>query len=226
MSRFSEQSKQWKQQVAAIAESGYYADVGRAVAYAEEHVFPVWRTVNQADSIREVVGKRGLTGAQVLIVHLFARGVLGLGPAAEDAPRLVVWRPSRAVGATGEPVCPRVIGTADIARLIGRSRYAVERALRRFKGLEGARPKCRTWSVISMPTGVALDGALSTATLQPFMYAVHEYADARHYAGACKQRSARFTGRQDGWCRGALFAAGKPVQPARKHRKQAAAVGF
>lgn len=86
----------------------------------------------------------------------------------------------------------------------GRSESAVRRALRRFKEVANAREGAAICNVLSMPTGVALDGLLSLATRHPFMYGVHEYAEAREYAQECRRFDRKFTNRQTRWCETAM----------------------
>ncbi|HEY2511733.1 MAG TPA: hypothetical protein VGI39_12785, partial [Polyangiaceae bacterium] len=124
--------------------------------------------------------------------------------------------PTRAVGDSGHPICHRVIATAEIARVIHRSHSAVREALARFKGLRCPQTCAHAWSVLSLPTGVALDGRLSVHTCFPYMYAAHEYAAAREYALEGRASNRRFTKRQGRWCRGALMVCGLPLPPRRK----------
>src|SRR5260221_147437 len=149
MRAYDRQWQRWRAQVAGLARSGVYAVPRRAELFFLAHVLPAWRSVGG-----EPVAP--LSTTQLLVVHLFGRGVLGVDAAC--APRLVLFPPSHEVGRNGLPVARRAIPIADIARLVGRSRSAVEEALARFrgKGHDGARLKavCR---VISLPTGVVLD---------------------------------------------------------------------
>jgi hypothetical protein len=222
MSTIREFAKCWGEQVEAIVASRYYADVGRAREFLARHVLPAWRAMEEAATDEEVKRKYRMTETQVLMVHLFAHGVLGVCVVDEAAPRLATWRPSRSKGTGGAPLVQRVISTREIARMVGRSPSAVGRALRRFKGLEGPKAKKGVWNVISMPAGVALDGMLSMHTRHPYMYAGHEYAEARSYARACRQHHGRFARRQTGWCVDAMKNAGMPLKDAPKAKPRKA----
>jgi hypothetical protein len=189
--------------VEGLAESAFYADEAVAVRFAVKHVYPAWRAA-KAGASAEILGSGGSGGAGLLVLHLFARAVLGVGGPSDPAPRLVTWRPSGTRGTGGAPVRYRVIATADIARIVHRSESGVRRALQRFKDHADGHGGAALCNVLSMPTGVAVDGMLSSATRHPYMYGVHEYAEARAYAQTCKQRSRRFTTRQTRWCDGAM----------------------
>ena len=202
MSAFRRQEEKWEEQVGALVASRFYADEVEATRFAAKHVLPAWRAAMEVEKkcAEELLGKRGMKGTAVLIVHLFARAVLGVGGSNDPAPRIVTWRPSGQRGAGGAPVTYRVIATRDIARIVRRSPSAVRRTLRAFKEIANTPDGAAICNVLSLPTGVALDGLLSPATRHPFMYGVHEYAEARAYAQECKRRSRKFTSRQTRWC--------------------------
>jgi hypothetical protein len=142
----------------------------------------------------------------MLVLHLFGRGVLGVD--AVFAPRLVVWPPSRDVWRSGLLVTPRAIPTSDIRTMIGRSRSAVDTALTHFKGRgdRGARFR-NLCNVLSLPTGVAIDGWLSPYATAPFMYTASEYRDACAYVRSRESECGEFVVRQSGWCEHALAGA-------------------
>ena len=199
MSSYDRRQRQWQTQVARLARRGFYADAQRAGDYFHATLLPTWRAVNLGWPFPY------LTATDMLILHLFARGVLRVG--SDRYPDLVVWPPSRDVGHNGLPIVRRAIPVGDIAHLIGRSRSTVETALAGFKGMgqkgRWLRPFC---NVISLPTGVALDGWLSPCAVVPFMYTATEYADGMRYASRMGSFCGVFVQRQRDWCDGALEA--------------------
>ena len=197
MNSYEKRQKQWQVQVARLAHRGFYSDAQRAAEFFQAYLFRTWRAV--------IVGWPFpyLTATDTLIIHLFARGVLGVGT--DRFPDFVLWPPSRDVGYNGLPVVRRAIPVGDIARLIGRSRSAVETGLAGFKGMGEKGRLLRPFvNVISLPTGVAVDGWLSPRAVVPFMYTATEYADAMRYATRAGGSCAVFVQRQRGWCEGAL----------------------
>jgi hypothetical protein len=107
-----------------------------------------------------------------------------------------------------------VIPTSDIARLIGRSQSVVETALLHLKG-RGVRGGVfrNLCNVLSLATGVAVDGWLSPRATAPFMYTAGEYAEACAYARTRGVECGGFVVRQGDWCELALAGDREPCEP-------------
>jgi hypothetical protein len=214
MTLFSSARIAWRKQVNEIAASGYYASERAARAFLVGQVLPAWATLLNERDAGQLQRRLRITTTQALVLHLFGRGVLGVDVQGREAPRFSAWPPSREYDTCGSVVCYRVVPKGDIAQIIGRSRFSVDDALRRFKGRsrdDVTLPQRGLCNVISTEAGVALDGVFSAQTSFPFMYAVCEYASAKTYAYACRVGHGQFVERQTAWCERALNAQGMPL---------------
>ena len=194
MTSYDMRQKQWQMQVVRLARRGLYAKVRQAKGFFEAFLLPTWSDVALACSVALPV----LGATELLVVHLFVQGVLGVG--SEELPEFIVWPPWQ-VGRNGLQVAWRGIPVGDIGRLIRRPRSSVETALAGFKGMgergRQLRPFC---NVMSLPTGVVLDGWLSPRAVTPFMYTLDEYTAALQFAIGRSASFGEFVRRLNGWC--------------------------
>lgn len=211
MRTYSQAMASYRAHVSEIIGKGYYAKPWLAEQYFLQHIHPAWCGALDAYEDEDVRKLYGITPTTVMLLHVFGRGVVNVGPVRTQAPRFTVYPPSHEQNAKGEPVCYRAIPKADLAKLVGRSVSAVEEGLDRLRG-KGARGDTLQshglCAVLSLHAGVVIDGVFGKQTAFAFMYMVDEYEhDARVAREARTAAGATYT-HQLAWCERAKRALG------------------
>jgi hypothetical protein len=191
-----------EERVAALEASGRYAEIGRARKYLETRLGTSWRSVLHLDEESTIQDQLGMNDTMILMVHLFARGVLRrmVGknmPVIVDGEYPLVWSEKRLIGA-------RAISKRNIARIIGKSPNQVQVAidkLRKHPSFERIYD-LRIVHPMFMTTGIMLD-VMTEANLS-FSFMVEEYSYAKLVAFKARIDDAIANDRQTEWCAHAL----------------------
>ena len=120
----------WCEQIARIADGGYYASEARSLNYFKSKLEPEWQTRLRRGVEDDLVKSLGLSSTMLMILHLAARGCRRHGAGDRKAPRFKHWPPYSEGGAVR---FLRAFPMSDIATVIGRSKSAVRIALARFR---------------------------------------------------------------------------------------------
>ena len=163
----------WATHLSKHVARGYYANIYTARNYFARHVAPLWSQALGVDEL-ELVQDIGINDTMLLLLHLFGKGVAH-AHLPKSAPRFTEW--PAMLDDSGAVRRFRVIPKGDIAKVVGKSRAAVEHAIRRFRRKQD-RPGERLYeakcaSVLSLEVGIAIDGIFTRQT--SFAYMLEDY---------------------------------------------------
>lgn len=170
--------KCWRAAVDELC-TGYYADEKRAAQFFDTRIAPVWRAALHLEdrTAQQIRHDLDVTPTMCLMLHFWGVGVLRLFKA-KPAPKLTgkVWPPFIKDGSMHEV---HAIPKGDVARVIGKTPSAVERALRGFRGTSGRTGTQLYDAKLVYPapfaTGIMLDGSFEMQLSLPFLYKFFAY---------------------------------------------------
>lgn len=189
----------YQDDVATLADSGWYKKVDRANTYMIDHVARAWRVVGDVDdSPDSIASQLDMTPTMILIVHMFGRAVFRHGIGRFKAPTLDHWPPLWDRKAEHLRFM-KAIAKRDIARIIGKSISAVDEAISRFRGRGNDEPvfvRKKLAMPLYVDTGIMFNLCTSAQVVFPFMLEDYEYGK-RHatdqylaQAGTARKQSA------------------------------------
>lgn len=197
-----EEDVAWREQVAAVAESGAYKSVSRAAKYVDRYLGDAWRAILHIDNDDDPLDEQlDLTPTQTQLLHLYAKGVWGHGVSKSVAPRLTSFLPVRS---HATELRPPAVSKRDAARIVGRSVSSVEEAIARFRGKRGDLRMFdrRLVGVLFVETGIMLDIATSQQQVFNCMREVYVYGGI--IARESGLRDAPTIQQQREWCADAI----------------------
>ncbi len=182
---------------------GGYAQLRKATQYVENKLSALWRPIlGIEDDDESLVDQLGFTPTMTLILHLFGRAVHHHGAARSKLPLICTWthvmdRDSQ------RPRFPLAISKNNIAKLIGKSRSAVDEAIQRFRGKQ-AKYEVLFDKRIAFPmfveTGIVLDIMAHPNLSFPFMLGIDDYTHAGKLAQDASLNDADTNHKQRAWC--------------------------
>ena len=199
MTLFGEARDRWRAHVCSLADSGYYADDGRAHRYVTQRILPLWQEACEAPDAAQ---SYRITPTLERILHLFGRGVLGHGMERGKTPRVRCWPPARLAPGSEAPTFYKVVPKKDVARIVGASTSAVREAFRRIRG-RGADPGLQgrgLCAIVSQESGIHLDGLFDRQLPGPFALLADDYERGRLQAQAQESACGRYARAQVQWC--------------------------
>jgi hypothetical protein len=182
----------WEKQVSEAVEDGYYKNLGRAEQYVTRWLLDAWELVIDLDDAESLIKHLEMTQTMILVVHFFARGVHNHGAKRTKAPIFKTWLPvDDQNGDAATRRFLRAVPKRDIARLIGKSKSAVDDAIDAFRGKPHRKTKERCEShaaftekklahPLCVDTGIMLD--IMTEPQTAFCFMFEDYAYAKRFA--------------------------------------------
>lgn len=196
----SELQQAHKDEVAALVACKGYAKVSRAESYIETKLGPIWRPLLDLDDETPLVEQLDFTPTMSLAVHLFAKAVHKHGTT--KLPVMMHWMPV----VEGDHLrLPHAISKNDIAKIIGKSRSAVDEAIGRLRGKRERYEQLfdhRLACPLYVQTGIMLD--VMTHPNLSFGFMFEDYETAHQLAEDARIRDGQTNNQQKVWCREAL----------------------
>lgn len=173
-------AERYKENLSKLVKNGGYRSVPRARHYIEQHLAHLWRPRLDIDSDDDpLVDQLDFTPTMALVVHLFGKAVHHHGVERSKLPRLTKFMP--VFDAHLEKVrFPHAVAKNDIARLIGKSRSAVDDAIGRLRGKSERYARLfdkRMAHPLFVETGIMLDMMTEPNLSFAFMFEDYEYAE-------------------------------------------------
>ncbi len=213
--------EQHKLDVRKLADHGGYKIVRHAESYCESHLAKVWRPILGIETDDgPLFDQLKFTPTMTLILHLFGKAVHAHGAERSKLPKISAWRPVITQGSE-RPRFPKAISKNDIAKIVGKSRSAVDDAVGRLRrGRDAAHDlfSCRLAHALFVETGIMLD--VTTHANLSFSFMLEDYEYAATVAREAQLRDAETILKQKEWCADAtrsksaiesLSEAAKPV---------------
>lgn len=191
---------QYKANVAALVDDGGYKSLKEAERYCDHHLGALWRRIMAIDNDdRCLTDQLEFTPTMTLILHLFGKAVHRHGTARSKLPVLGSWLP--VVDASGSLRFPCAVPKNDIAKIIGKSRSAVDEAISRFRSKQERYESLfekRVALAMFVETGIMLD-VMTHANLS-FSFMREDYEYAGQVARMARINDSRTLNQQQQWC--------------------------
>lgn len=199
-------------QVGEISSSGYYRKVTRAEGWIERRLRRVWAPLVGLTTEDDLLSEElGMAPTDILIVHFFGAGILRFG-STKSAPALTAFRPIFDPVADMVRFGVRSVAKGDLAKIVGKSRSAVDASIHRLRHGNRATDVFYAKKLavpMFVPTGILLD--LATSVQCTFRYAEEDYAYAEQHARDSKNAIAPTLLRQIEHCSDALRTVGVSI---------------
>lgn len=197
----------------SIADGGYYGNAKAADRYFVKHIEPAWLVaLDRVDEDSYLIDELGVTPTMRRIIHFFARAHAGVGRTSAT-PRLTCWPPFQAPD--GSVKFFHAVSRNDLAKMCHASRSATDEALDRIRGKGKAGDRIfdhRLAAVLSVETGVMVDGIFSKQMNLPFMLEVADYEHANEAAFAMRSGVGSSCTKTMTWCREGIAQKSRPIQ--------------
>lgn len=212
------QEERHRADVKALADHGGYKLLRHAESYCDTHLARVWRPILKVVSDDEpLFDELDFTPTMILVLHLFSKAVHCHAAERSKLPRIGAWRP--VITESGSVRFPKAISKNDIAKIIGKSRSAVDDAVGRFRSKRNDTLfSKRLAHALFVETGIMLD--VTTHANLSFSFMLEDYEYAGMVAREAQLRDAETILKQKEWCADAtrtksaiesLSEAAKPV---------------
>lgn len=190
----------YKANIADLVDCGGYRLLKEAERYSDHHLGALWRRIVGIDNDDAcLTDQLEFTPTMTLILHLFGKAVHHHGTARSRLPVISSWLPI--ANDDGSLRFPHAIPKSDIARIVGKSRSAVDEAVARFRSKKEryeALFSKRVALAMFVETGIMLD-VMTHANLS-FSFMREDYEYAGHVARTARLNDAETIHKQQEWC--------------------------